>query len=78
MPVLSGVSFLTRADDFESALGWGDDLVIAAAIGSADDEVLRPLTIEFFDNFRTIDEALDNQNMADRPFLLLFYVSADS
>jgi hypothetical protein len=78
VPALTGNNILTRPVDFEAALRQGDDLVLAAAIGSAEGEVFRPIEIDFFDNFRTIEEAMNDQNMEDRPFLLIFYISANS
>ena len=73
---LSGYTILTRRSDFEATLLIGDDLVLACAIGSADNETLRPTSLEIFDGYRTIDEALVNPAKADRPFLLIFYISA--
>jgi len=76
LPVLSGFMVLPRANDFEHLLLFGDDLVIASVIGATGGETLRPTTLDVFDQYRTIDEALTNPSKADRPFLLIFYISA--
>ena len=76
LPVLSGYTLLTRGSDFESMLLIGDDLVLACVVGSVENETLRPTTLEVFDLYRTINEALTDPAKADRPFLLIFYISA--
>ena len=76
LPILSGFTILTRPNDFEHLLLFGDDLVIASVIGATGNEVLRPTTLDVFDQYRTIDEALTNPSKADRPFLLIFFITA--
>ena len=76
IPELTGNLQLVRSSDFESTLLVGDDLVLWGVIGSVNNEPLRPTTIEIFDGYRTIYEALNNPAKADRQFLLLFYITA--
>ena len=76
LPILSGYTVLTRPNDFEHLLLFGDDLVIASVIGATGNETLRPTTLDVFDQYRTIDEALTNPNKRDRPFLLIIFISA--
>ena len=76
IPLLTGNMQLIRNSEFETTLLVGDDLVLWGIIGSVDNEALRPTTIEIFDGYRTIYEALNNPAKADRAFLLLFYITA--
>ena len=76
IPELTGNLRLVRNNDFENMLLVGDDLVLWGVIGSVNNEPLRPTTIELFDGYRTLYEALANPAKADRQFLLLFYVTA--
>jgi hypothetical protein len=76
LPELSGYNLLNRSSYFEHILLEGEDLVVAGAIGSVDGEVLRPITLDVFDNFRTIDDALNSHHFEYRPFLLIFFISA--
>ena len=75
IPALSGVGCDMRKEIFKKTLNAGEEMALAVYAGSVDGYV-RSISLRRFDQYKTIDEAMEDEEITDNSFNLIIYASA--
>jgi len=75
IPVLSGVGVDIREEGFKKTLNAGEEMALAVYAGSEDGYV-SGFSLRRFDQYKTIDEAMEDEEIFDNSFGLIIYASA--